>query len=222
MKEKTKRIFDIVFSGLVLVLLLPVLFAAAIWIKLDSQGPVLFLQTRAGRRGEPFRIFKLRTMVHRAPEQIDQHREQVVSVGGDPRITYAGRFIRATSLDELPQLINILIGDMSIVGPRPVLMEQKEFVPPGHMKRFDVRPGLTGLAQVRGRRSLGWLHQLAFDAEYVDKRSFLYDLIIILRTVKVVLLGGGIYGGNGQNWRAYRDSLAGRPPRDEDVQEALK
>ncbi len=194
----------------------------ALWIKFDSHGPVFFLQKRAGLGGRPFRIFKFRTMVHRPPEQIDQHSEQVVSAGRDPRITRAGRFIRATSIDELPQLINILKGDMSVVGPRPVLMEQKEVVPPGYMKRFAVRPGLTGLAQVRGRRSLGWLQQLAFDAEYVEKRSFFYDLGIIFTTIKVVLLGSGLYGGEGLNWRAYRDSLEGRPPEDRDVEEALK
>lgn len=222
MKELAKRLFDIVSSGVVLIMVLPLLVVVALWIKLDSSGPVFFLQQRAGLGGKPFRIFKFRTMVHRAPDQIDQHKEQVVSAGRDSRITRAGNFIRATSIDELPQLINILKGDMSVVGPRPVLMEQKEVVPPGYMKRFDVRPGLTGLAQVRGRRSLGWLQQLAFDAEYVLKRSFFYDLNIIFTTVKVVLMGSGIYGGEGLNWRAYRDSLNGRPPQDSDVQEALK
>lgn len=222
MKDLAKRLFDIVSSAAVLIVILPLLLAVALWIKLDSRGPVFFLQQRAGLGGRPFRILKFRTMVHRTPEQIDQHSEQVVSAGRDPRITRAGRFIRATSIDELPQLINILKGDMSVVGPRPVLMEQKEVVPPGYMTRFAVRPGLTGLAQVRGRRSLGWLKQLAFDAEYVEKRSFFYDLGIIFTTIKVVLLGSGIYGGEGLNWRAYRDSLNGRPPEDRDVEEALK
>ncbi|MDR5894328.1 sugar transferase [Halomonas mongoliensis] len=222
MKDLAKRLFDIVSSAAVLLVILPLLLAVALWIKLDSRGPVFFLQQRAGLGGRPFRILKFRTMLHRAPEQIDQHSEQVVSAGRDPRITRAGRFIRATSIDELPQLINILKGDMSVVGPRPVLMEQKEVVPPGYMKRFDVRPGLTGLAQVRGRRSLGWLKQLAFDAEYVEKRSFFYDLGIIFTTIKVVLLGSGIYGGEGLNWRAYRDSLNGRPPEDKDVEEAFR
>lgn len=222
MKDLAKRLFDIVSSAAVLIVILPLLLAVAFWIKFDSRGPVFFMQQRAGIHGQPFRIFKFRTMVHRAPDQIDQHSEQVVSAGRDPRITRAGRFIRATSLDELPQLLNILKGDMSVVGPRPVLMEQKEVVPPGYMKRFDVRPGLTGLAQVRGRRSLGWLKQLAFDAEYVEKRGFFYDIGIIFTTVKVVLLGSGIYGGEGLNWRVYRDSLNGRSPEDRDVEEATK
>lgn len=222
MKDLVKRLFDIVSSAAVLLVILPLLLAVALWIKLDSRGPVFFLQQRAGLGGKPFRIFKFRTMLHRAPDEIDQLNEQVVSAGRDPRITRAGRLIRATSIDELPQLINILKGDMSVVGPRPVLMEQKEVVPPGYMKRFAVRPGLTGLAQVRGRRSLGWLKQLAFDAEYVEKRSFFYDLAIIFTTVKVVLLGSGIYGGEGLNWRAYRESLEGRPPEDRHVEEAMK
>jgi len=220
MRDLAKRGFDIISSAAVLIMFLPLLLAVAVWIKLDSRGSVFFMQQRAGLGGRPFRIFKFRTMVNRAADEIDQHSEQVVSEGVDPRITRAGRFIRATSLDELPQLINILQGDMSVVGPRPVLMEQLEVVPPGYMKRFSVRPGLTGLAQVRGRRSLGWLKQLAFDAEYVEKRSFFYDLGIILSTIKVVLLGSGIYGGEGLNWRTYRDSLGGRPPADEDVTSA--
>jgi lipopolysaccharide/colanic/teichoic acid biosynthesis glycosyltransferase len=221
MKDLLKRLFDIVSSAAALLVLSPLLGVVALWIKLDSRGPVFFKQQRAGLGGQPFRIFKFRTMVNRAPDEIDQHNEQVVSESYDPRITRAGHFIRATSLDELPQLINILKGDMSVVGPRPVLMEQKEVVPPGYMKRFSVRPGLTGLAQVRGRRSLGWLTQLAFDAEYVEKRGFFYDLGIILSTIKVVLLGSGVYGGEGLNWRTYRDSLEGRPPADDDVTSAL-
>lgn len=222
MRNATKRVFDILSSGLALIVFAPLLLLVALWIKLDSKGPVFFLQQRAGLNGNSFRIYKFRTMVHRAPDEINQFSEQVVSAGRDPRITRAGRFIRASSLDELPQLLNILFGDMSVVGPRPGLMEQKEVVPPGYMKRFAVRPGLTGLAQVRGRRSLGWLQQLAYDAEYVEKRSFFYDLGIIFITVKVVVLGSGIYGGEGLNWRKYRESLNGRLPDDRDVEEATK
>lgn len=222
MREGIKRFFDVVASGAGLIVLSPLLLLVAAWIKLDSKGPVFFMQQRAGRHEQSFKIFKFRTMLHRAPNEIDQHQEQVVSAGHDPRITKAGRFIRATSLDELPQLINIFIGDMSVVGPRPVLMEQTEVVPPGYKKRFNVRPGLTGLAQVRGRRSLGWLEQLGHDAEYVDKQSLAFDLKILLLTVKVVLTGSGIYGEPGLNWRTYRDRLNGQPPRDSDVEEAMR
>ncbi|EPC04223.1 hypothetical protein L861_02600 [Litchfieldella anticariensis FP35 = DSM 16096] len=222
MNDAVKRLFDMLSSAATLILLFPLMLAVALWIKLDSKGPVFFCQQRAGLYGQPFLIFKFRTMVHRASEAIDQHKEPVVSCGRDLRITSAGRFLRATSLDELPQLINILKGEMSVVGPRPVLMEQKEVVPLGYMKRFWVRPGVTGLAQVRGRRSLDWLQQLAFDAEYVEKRSFLYDIGIILQTIRVVFLGRGIYGGEGLNWRAYRNRANGRPTDDKDVEETLK
>lgn len=217
-----KRGFDLVSSFVALVIFSPLLLVVALWIKLDSKGPVFFMQQRAGHKEQPFKIFKFRTMLHRAPDEIDQHQEQVVSAGHDPRITRAGRFIRATSLDELPQLINILIGDMSVVGPRPVLMEQTVVVPPSYKKRFSVRPGLTGLSQVRGRRSLGWLQQLAYDAEYVEKQNLLFDLKILLLTVKVVLTGSGIYGEAGLNWRTYRDRLNGQPPQDSDVEEAMR
>lgn len=222
MKDAVKRFFDIAASAVALTFLSPLMLGVALWIWWDSRGPVLFMQQRAGLNGQPFLILKFRTMIHRIQEEVDQHQEQVICNNRDPRITRAGAFLRATSLDELPQLINILKGDMSIVGPRPVLMEQKTVVPPGYMKRFCVRPGLTGLSQVRGRRELDWLQQLAFDAEYVEKRSFFYDIGIILKTIKVVLLSHGIYGGAGLNWRAYRDSLNGRPPQDSDVEEAMK
>lgn len=221
MNNSIKRLVDISVGSIGLLLLLPVLLLIALWIKLDSKGPVFFKQRRAGFKGEPFRIYKFRTMVDRPADAIDQLQEGVISQGRDPRITRAGRFIRATSLDELPQLINIVTGSMSIVGPRPILMEQKEVVPPSYMKRFAVRPGLTGLAQVSGRRSLGWLQQLWLDAEYIEKYSLSYDIGIMLHTVKVVVVGGDIYGGEGMNWRTYRESLQGRAPADEDVDEAM-
>ncbi|RBI66246.1 sugar transferase [Vreelandella sulfidaeris] len=221
MRKDVKRFVDVIISSASLIVLSPLLLLVALWIKLDSKGPVFFMQRRAGIEGKPFRIFKFRTMVDRPADTIDQLKEGIISQGRDPRITRAGRFIRATSLDELPQLLNIVKGDMSIVGPRPILMEQKEVVPPGYMKRFAVRPGLTGLAQISGRRSLGWLQQLWLDAKYVEKYSFTYDIGIMLRTVKVVFVGGGIYGGEGMNWRTYRESLQGRAPADEDVEEAM-
>lgn len=205
-----KRLFDIFVAAVALLLLWPCLLALALWIRLDSPGRIFFRQRRVGLNQVPFRIVKFRTMKERDPDSIDQHAEVVVSEGVDPRITRSGRFLRATSLDELPQLWNVLIGDMSLVGPRPVLPEQVEAMPIGYLKRFDVRPGLTGLAQVRGRRSLSWLQQLQADAEYVDKRSLLFDLLIVLRTPYVLLCGSGIYGGEAQNWRAYRDEMRAR------------
>jgi lipopolysaccharide/colanic/teichoic acid biosynthesis glycosyltransferase len=207
MKDAMKRLFDLLASAVAFLIFLPLLLVLALWIKLDSPGRVFFLQRRVGRGQRPFRVVKFRTMIERDPDSINQHTEQVVSEGNDPRITRAGRFMRKTSLDELPQLWNIFIGDMSIVGPRPVLPEQVEVVPRDCAARFDVRPGLTGLAQVRGRRSLGWLEQLQADAEYARSYGLFWDVRLILRTVHVVMTGKGVYGGEVQNWRAYRDEI---------------
>ncbi|WP_018860482.1 MULTISPECIES: sugar transferase [unclassified Thioalkalivibrio] len=214
MNATLKRLFDILSSMAALLLLAPLLLLIAIAIRLDSPGPVLFRQQRIGLDGQPFRVLKFRTMVDRDPDSIDQHQEQVVSTGVDPRITRVGRWLRSTSLDELPQLWNILRGDMSVVGPRPILPEQVEVVPPSFASRFSVRPGLTGLAQVRGRRTLGWVQQLEADTEYAAQHNLLYDLGLILRTVYVVLTGQGIYGEAGINWRTYRDSLRNRQQGD--------
>lgn len=202
-----KRGFDILASAAALVVLSPLLVAMALWIKLDSPGPVFFRQRRIGKDRRVFRVLKFRTMIERDPDRIDQYAEGVITTGEDPRITRSGRFLRKTSIDELPQLWNMLVGDMSVVGPRPILPEQLEVVPAEFLSRFDVRPGLTGLAQVRGRRSLGWLEQLAADAEYARDHGFFYDMWLILRTVHVVATGKGIYGGEGQNWREYREEL---------------
>ncbi len=202
-----KRGFDILASAAALLVLSPMLVAMAVWIRLDSSGPIFFRQRRIGKDRQVFRVLKFRTMIERDPDSIDQYAEGVITTGDDPRITRSGRFLRKTSIDELPQLWNMLVGDMSVVGPRPILPEQLEVVPDEFLSRFDVRPGLTGLAQVRGRRSLGWLEQLAADAEYARACGFIYDMGLILRTVHVVATGKGIYGGEGQNWREYREEL---------------
>jgi lipopolysaccharide/colanic/teichoic acid biosynthesis glycosyltransferase len=200
-----KRLFDILASLLGLLILSPILVLLAVWIKLDSPGPVFFRQKRIGRHRVPFHVLKFRTMTHRDPAAIDQHAEQVVSAGADQRITRAGRFLRMTSLDELPQLFNILKGEMSLVGPRPVIPEQLEVVPHWFEDRFLVRPGITGLAQVRGRRSLSWEEQLQYDIDYARKSNFISDIGILLQTVVVVLTARGIYGDESKNWRAYRE-----------------
>lgn len=216
-----KRLLDILTSSIALFLLFPLLAVIAIAIKIDSDGPVLFIQRRVGRDGRFFSILKFRTMVSREADKIDQRNEKVVSEGNDSRITRVGRLLRSTSLDELPQLWNILRGDMSLVGPRPIIPEQKEFIPPSYLKRLSVAPGLTGLAQVKGRRSLGWLEQLALDLEYVEKRSFLFDLKLLIATAWVVIARKGVYGAPGMNWRTYAKSLNGKAPRDQDVTDAV-
>ncbi|SHF48043.1 Sugar transferase involved in LPS biosynthesis (colanic, teichoic acid) [Modicisalibacter ilicicola DSM 19980] len=207
MRNRSKRLFDVTVSGIALLLLLPLLLFAALWIRFDSKGPVVFKQRRIGKNKQPFQVLKLRTMIDRSPAEIDQVNERVIVNDRDPRITRSGRFLRSTSLDELPQLWNILRGDMSIVGPRPIIPEQLEVIPREFESRFEVLPGLTGLAQVRGRRSLGWLEQLKADTEYVHRYGFFYDICIILKTVVVVIKGSGIYGREAENWRAYRDRV---------------
>lgn len=200
-----KRCFDVIASSVAIFLLSPLILLIALLIRLDSAGPVFFTQQRVGKHQNGFLIYKFRSMQNRPPEAIDQIAEGVIVTGQDPRITRVGRLLRATSLDELPQLFNILKGDMSLVGPRPILFEQLEVVPGDYLSRFSVRPGLTGLAQVRGRRSLGWLEQLQYDAEYARRSGFFFDIWLMFTTVYVVLGRKGIYGGSGKNWREYRE-----------------
>jgi lipopolysaccharide/colanic/teichoic acid biosynthesis glycosyltransferase len=197
-----KRALDIAASAAGLLLLSPLLALTALAIRLDSPGPVLFRQERVGQRRRRFEVVKFRTMTHR--ERVDQHAEEVIEANSDARITRVGRLLRIASIDELPQLINVMKGEMSLVGPRPVLPEQLEVVPHDRLSRFDVRPGITGLAQVRGRRSLDWMQQLDYDVEYARSPGVLSDLGILFRTVWVVGTGSGIYGDAAKNWRAYR------------------
>ncbi|HEX4916339.1 MAG TPA: sugar transferase [Limnobacter sp.] len=182
-----KRLFDIVLSAIALLLLSPVMLTIALLVFWQDGGSPLFLQTRVGRGCKPFQIYKFRTMVK------DAHlKGQYFTVDNDPRITRLGKFLRKSSLDELPQLLNILFGHMSIVGPRPdVPAQQKLYQPHEWQKRHTVRPGLTGLAQVRRRLESGHAPRLALDLEYVDNHSFLGDLAIIVQTAWQVISKGG-------------------------------
>jgi lipopolysaccharide/colanic/teichoic acid biosynthesis glycosyltransferase len=183
------RWIDVLLAGVALVLTSPLLLIAAIAIKLDSRGPVFYRQQRVGLDGAMFEMLKLRTMTHGAP------------LGGiwdpltadDPRITRAGAFLRKTSFDELPNLINILRGDMAIVGPRPTIAEQVAEYTPEQRRRLEVKPGLTGWAQVNGRASLPWEERIALDVWYVDNRSARLDARIIGRTIGLLLTGRGLY-----------------------------
>jgi lipopolysaccharide/colanic/teichoic acid biosynthesis glycosyltransferase len=200
-----KRALDIVGSAVGLCLSLPVVAAAAIVIKLDSPGPVFFVQTRSGQHGVGFSLYKLRTMaVGTRPV------EGTETEADDPRITRAGAFLRRTGLDELPQLVCVLRGDMSLVGPRPLLQWENDRCDPRQATRLRVRPGLTGLAQVCGRNRIGWAERMELDARYVETMSLRQDLWILLKTLGIVL------GGRD----AYRDASAapsraeaGTPPR---------
>ena len=189
------RLADVALAGTGLVLASPLLAAAAVAAKLEDSGPVLYRQTRVGRDGVDFQLLKLRTMVVGAETQgagyaVDR---------GDPRITRVGRILRRASIDELPQLWNVLRGEMSIVGPRPTLRYQVERYDERQRRRLDVRPGLTGWAQVHGRASLPWAERIELDVWYVEHRSPLLDAKILLRTPLALL--GGIYKGATGGWR---------------------
>lgn len=186
-----------------MLLLGPLIGVIGFWIRLDSPGPALFRQTRLGKGGQPFQILKFRSMYVGGEDGIPQERREVVESSRDPRITRAGRFLRKTSLDELPQLWNVIRGDMSGVGPRPILPEQRRAMPEWAERRFAVKPGLTGLAQVKGRRSLGWLAQLRWDCAFVRKDSVRLRVWIICRTFVVLVRPETVYGDAGKNWRAY-------------------
>ena len=180
-----KRALDIIVSATALLLLSPVLLAVAIAVRYDLGAPILFRQVRPGFRAVPFRMIKFRTM------------REATDADGNPlsdadRLTRTGRLLRATSLDELPGLWNVLIGDMSLVGPRPLLMEYLPFYSPEQARRHEVRPGVTGWAQVNGRNALSWEEKFAFDVWYVDHRNLILDLKIMLMTVAKVLYRDGI------------------------------
>jgi lipopolysaccharide/colanic/teichoic acid biosynthesis glycosyltransferase len=189
-----KRIIDIIGSLVGLVILSPVFLVIALLIKMDSPGPVFFVQDRLGLRGKTFRIIKFRTMVMNAENIGDGLR---VSSESDPRITRVGRVLRATSLDELPQLINVLKGDMSLVGPRPPATYHPyngfESYPEWAKKRFEMRPGMTGLAQVMVRNSASWDERIRLDLQYIESFALHEDLRLLLLTVRKVFQRQSIY-----------------------------
>ncbi len=196
------RALDAAGASLGLVLASPFLAAAALAIKLDGGGPVLYRQQRVGKDGREFELVKLRTMVVGAERQgagwaVDH---------GDSRITRVGSVLRRLSLDEVPQLWNVVRGEMSLIGPRPTLAYQVEQYTPHQRRRLDVRPGITGWAQVQGRASLPWEERIELDVWYVDHRSPWLDLKILARTP--LALFGGTYKGKTGGWRA-----GGEPPK---------
>jgi lipopolysaccharide/colanic/teichoic acid biosynthesis glycosyltransferase len=188
MKQFWKRIFDICFSLLFIGILSPVFVVIAVAIKLSGKGPVIFKQERAGKNGRPFVFYKFRTM----KVDVDPFGPSP-KAGDDPRLTKAGKFLREYSLDELPQLFNVLKGDMSIVGPRPLYVSQIPEWSDYHKQRLLVKPGLTGPSQVKGRASLTQEAKLDIEAEYVKKQSFWLDIKIIFLTFGVVFGKKGVY-----------------------------
>ena len=193
-----KRLFDIIASGCGLLFLSPLLLCVAIWIKLDSEGPVFFRQVRVGRYNKDFRIFKFRSM------RVGSDKGSLVTIGGrDPRVTSSGYFIRKFKIDELPQLINVFIGDMSLVGPRPEVRHYVNYWSPDQMRVLDVRPGITDPASIRFRNENELLEQaddperyyievimqekIKLYLEYVENSSFLYDIKLIFKTFWVIV-----------------------------------
>jgi lipopolysaccharide/colanic/teichoic acid biosynthesis glycosyltransferase len=192
-----KRGLDLVLATLGLALGAPVLVAAIVAIRLESPGHPIYRQRRVGRDGKEFDLYKLRTMVHGA-----EHLGAGMAVNeGDPRITRVGALLRRASLDELPNLLNVLRGDMSIVGPRPTIPVQVAQYTERHRRRLEVKPGITGWAQVNGRASLPWSERIELDLWYVEHRSLPLDLRILAQTAAMVLSGHGLYKGETGGWR---------------------
>lgn len=207
-----KRTIDIVAAVVLLILMIviPLLIVIPIAIKLTSKGPAIFTQERTGKNGKTFKIYKFRTML--IPEEsLDENGEMMLP---EQRITKVGRFLRKTSLDEITQVFNILNGTMSLVGPRPTLPYQVERYDQRQLKRLDMRPGVTGWAQVNGRNDLTWTEKIEYDLEYIEKFNIWFDIKILFRTVAVVLKMDGIAF-------TKNDSINAKEPAEEKVQEIV-
>jgi lipopolysaccharide/colanic/teichoic acid biosynthesis glycosyltransferase len=183
------RALDVVLAAALLVVTAPFLAVAAVAIRLESKGPVFYRQRRVGRDGHPFELLKLRTMVPGA----EAMGAGIYVLEGDPRITRVGRLLRRFSFDELPNLINVLRGDMAIVGPRPTVQEQVDRYTERQLRRLEVKPGITGWAQINGRASLPWPERIELDVWYVEHRSLRLDLRILARTARMLATGRGLY-----------------------------
>jgi lipopolysaccharide/colanic/teichoic acid biosynthesis glycosyltransferase len=192
----TRRLIDVLCSATALALSAPVLLATMLAVRLESRGPALYRQRRAGLQGAEFEVLKVRTMVDGA-ERIGAG---LAIDADDPRITRVGAILRRTSLDELPNLLNVLRGEMSLIGPRPTLPAQVAQYTERQRRRLEIRPGITGWAQVHGRASLPWAERIELDLYYIEHRSLRLDLRILWRTVAIVLGGSGVYKGATGGW----------------------
>jgi exopolysaccharide biosynthesis polyprenyl glycosylphosphotransferase len=194
-----KRCFDLMAGLLVLTLLMPIIPLIALMIKLDSPGPVFYRQDRVGRGGRVFKFLKFRSMVRDAEERVaelshmNEQSGPVFKIRSDPRITSVGRFLRRSSLDEIPQILNVIRGDMSIVGPRPPLPSEVGRYLPWHHRRLEVKPGITCLWQISGRSQISFDEWMRLDMEYLKTRSFRTDLLIFLKTIPAVIARRGAY-----------------------------
>ncbi len=198
-KQRCKRGLDLIGASVALILILPILLIAALAIKLEDRGPVLYRQRRVGQGGREFTLFKLRSMVEEAESGLENLRHRSATQGvifkmrRDPRTTRCGHWLRRSSIDELPQLWNVLKGEMSLVGPRPPLPQEVERYTLLDRTRLEVKPGLTCFWQVMGRSEIGFARQVQLDLDYIDRQSLALDLWILLRTIPAVLSGRGAY-----------------------------
>jgi lipopolysaccharide/colanic/teichoic acid biosynthesis glycosyltransferase len=188
-RPNASRALDLAVASLGLLVTSPLLAVAALLIKIESRGPVFYRQRRVGRAGRPFELWKLRTMVPGA----EAMGAGIYVVEGDPRITRVGRRLRRFSLDELPNLVNVLKGEMAIVGPRPTVQEQVDRYTERQRRRLEVKPGITGWAQINGRTSLPWPERIELDVWYVEHRSLALDLRILAKTARLLATGHGLY-----------------------------
>jgi lipopolysaccharide/colanic/teichoic acid biosynthesis glycosyltransferase len=192
----TRRAFDVVVAGAALIVSSPILLAAIVAIRLETKGHPIYRQRRIGKDGEPFDMLKLRTMVAGA----ESMGSGLAVNEGDPRITRVGALLRRFSIDELPNLVNVLRGDMAIVGPRPTVQVQVQQYTERQRGRLAIRPGLTGWAQVNGRARLRWDERIELDLWYIEHRSWRLDLRILARTARIIVAGEGIYKGRTGGW----------------------
>jgi lipopolysaccharide/colanic/teichoic acid biosynthesis glycosyltransferase len=191
------RLIDLAVASVALLVSSPVMLVAMVAIRVESHGSPIYRQRRIGRHGEPFEMLKLRTMVSGA----EHHGAGLAVNYGDPRITRAGRVLRRFSLDELPNLVNVLRGEMSVVGPRPTIQAQVDQYTPLQRRRLEVKPGITGWAQINGRASLPWHERIELDIWYVDHRTLRLDLAILWKTVRLLVSGEGLYKGDRGGWK---------------------
>jgi lipopolysaccharide/colanic/teichoic acid biosynthesis glycosyltransferase len=191
------RLIDLVVASAALLVSSPVLLVAMVAIRVESPGSPIYRQRRIGRHGEPFEMLKLRTMVSGA-----EHQGAGMAVNyGDPRITRVGHILRRLSIDELPNLVNVVRGEMSIVGPRPTIQAQVDQYTQLQRRRLEVKPGVTGWAQINGRASLPWHERIELDVWYVDHRTLRLDLAILWKTARLLISGEGLYKGDRGGWK---------------------
>jgi lipopolysaccharide/colanic/teichoic acid biosynthesis glycosyltransferase len=196
--DVAKRILDVTVALAALALALPLLLIISLWIKLEDGSPVFFAQTRVGKDGREFKMFKIRSMCvgaeQRLPDLLGKNKHQdgvTFKIEDDPRITHAGKWLRKFSFDELPQLYNVLIGDMSLVGPRPPLPREVAKYSPADRRRLAVKPGITCIWQISGRANIDFSAQVQLDVDYIEKQDLWTDLLLLTRTIPAVLSGKG-------------------------------